>query len=500
MIDLVIVGVVALAGVVSWAVTRWRVDGDTLRVESGLIRRQSLQVPLSRAQAVDVVEPLLARVLGLAEVRVRTGGASHGDARLCYLRLDEASYVRAGLLAVAHGVHEAAPAPPEQRLVVVPNGRLIAAACLTGAIPASLLVVIALVVVGSTEPAVLIAGGSGSIVTLLTIAATSWRRISTEWSFTVAEAPDGLRIRSGLLSRAAETVPRGRIQAVRMIEPLWFRPLGWCRLELHLAGGVKGGKHQQPARLRRALFPVGPLADAQLLLDRVLPDRRRAHRAATRARVRAPLSYHFLQAGVGDWCAVAISGRIRRETVWVPLAKVQSLRAAQGPIQRTLGLASVHLDVAGRHSRATFRDRAAKEAVRLLEELPGRCASARQATRPVRSLRLPAPGGVVPAAAADRSAPERRLVGDGAVAQLAEHLVCNQGVRGSNPLSSTCICAGQSLFLFWLSSAPTASIARLSRGPTVPTAVARSCRTGAWVATSLRAEAMAWSRSAVACW
>ncbi len=63
----------------------------------------------------------------------------------------------------------------------------------------------------------------------------------------------------------------------------------------------------------------------------------------------------------------------------------------------------------------------------------------------------------------------RRLMGRGAVAQLAEHLVCNQGVRGSNPLSSTCICAGQSLFLFWLSSAPTASIARLSRG--------HSCRT-----------------------
>ncbi len=31
----------------------------------------------------------------------------------------------------------------------------------------------------------------------------------------------------------------------------------------------------------------------------------------------------------------------------------------------------------------------------------------------------------------------RRLMGRGAVAQLAEHLVCNQGVRGSNPLSST---------------------------------------------------------------
>jgi len=376
--DIAVVAFVALAGVVSWAVTRWRVDGDTLRVETGLIRRQSLQVPLSRAQAVDLVEPFLARILGLAEVRVRTGGASRGDARLCYLPYDEATRVRAALLAVAHGLHEAVPAPPEQRLAAVPNGRLIAAGCLTGAIPVSLAAVIALVVLGTTERSVLVTGGSGLFALFATMAATAWRRISTEWSFTVAEAPDGLQIRSGLLSLAAETVPRGRIQAVRMVEPLWFRPLGWCRLELHLAGGVKGGDRQQPARLRRALLPVGPLAEAQLLLDRVLPDRRAAlTRPPRRAMLRAPLSYHFLQAGVGGYCAVAISGRVRRETLWVPLAKAQSIRAAQGPIQRSLGLASVHLDAAGRRTRATLRDRAAPEAVYLLEKLPGWCAKAR---------------------------------------------------------------------------------------------------------------------------
>ncbi len=376
--DLVIVLLVALGGVVYWAVTRWRVDGDTLRVETGLVRRQSLQVPLSRAQAVDLVEPFVARILGLAEVRVRTGGASRGDARLCYLRYKDATLVRAALLAVAHGLDEAVPAPPEQRLAVVPNGRLIAAGCLTGAIPVSLGAVVALVVLGSAERSVLVTGGSGLVALFVAMALTAWRRISTEWSFTVAEAPDGIRIRSGLLSLAAETVPRGRIQAVRMVEPLWFRPLGWCRLELHLAGGVKGGDRQQPARVRRALLPVGPLADAQLLLDRVLPDRRAAlTRPPRRAMIRAPLSYHFLQAGVGNRCAVAVSGRVRRETVWVPLAKAQSLRAAQGPVQRSLGLASVHLDVAGRHTRATLRDRAAPEAVHLLEELPAWCAIAR---------------------------------------------------------------------------------------------------------------------------
>jgi len=376
--DLVVLAVVVLGGVVSWAVTRWCLDGDTLRVESGLIRRQSLQVPLSRAQAVDLVEPFVARVLGLAEVRVRTGGASRGDARLCYLAYNQATVVRAGLLAVAHGLHEAVPAPPEERLVVVPNGRLFIAGCLTGAIPIGLVAVIALVVLSSAEKSVLVTGGSGLFALFVTMALAAWRRISTEWSFTVADAPDGIRIRSGLLSLASETVPRGRIQAVRMLEPLWFRPLGWCRLELHLAGGVKGGDRQQPARLRRALLPVGPLTDAQLLLDRVLPDRGAVlSRPPRRAMLRAPLSYHFLRAGVGSGCAVAVSGRVRKETVWVPLAKSQSVRASQGPIQRSLRLASIHVDAAGRHTRATLRDRASLEAVRVLEQLPGWCAAAR---------------------------------------------------------------------------------------------------------------------------
>ena len=47
-----------VAGIVSWLVTRWRVHGNDLRIETGLIRRQSIRVPLSRIQAVDVISPV----------------------------------------------------------------------------------------------------------------------------------------------------------------------------------------------------------------------------------------------------------------------------------------------------------------------------------------------------------------------------------------------------------------------------------------------------------
>ena len=72
-------------GLVKWLVTRWALDGSTLRIETGLFRRDARQLPLSRIQAVDVVRPFLARVFGLAELRVRLAGSGRSNGRLAYL-------------------------------------------------------------------------------------------------------------------------------------------------------------------------------------------------------------------------------------------------------------------------------------------------------------------------------------------------------------------------------------------------------------------------------
>ena len=80
----VIIAVIALAGFVSWLVTRWRIEDDDLRIETGLLRRQSLRFPLAQVQAIDVVRPGLARLFRVAELRLRMAGSSgaHGATRL----------------------------------------------------------------------------------------------------------------------------------------------------------------------------------------------------------------------------------------------------------------------------------------------------------------------------------------------------------------------------------------------------------------------------------
>src|SRR5262249_31837713 len=99
-IPIAIISLAVLGGLVSWLVTRWRISGTDLQIEMGLVRRQSLRIPLERIQAVDVVSPLLARFLGLAEVRVISAGSGQEKSRLAYLRNDQAQQVRNQLLAL----------------------------------------------------------------------------------------------------------------------------------------------------------------------------------------------------------------------------------------------------------------------------------------------------------------------------------------------------------------------------------------------------------------
>src|ERR1700730_8136981 len=234
-------------GAISWLVTRWRVEGNDLRIETGVLRRSSLRFPLAQVQAIDIVRPLVARIFGLSELRLRMGGATGQSGPLAYLTEGHADTVRAQLLAIGHGVASATDESPERVLISVPVGRLIGSIVIG---PAAIFLVVALTAliitaVLSPEAAVAIVGSSGAIG--LGLVGFLWRRLNSGFNLTVAQAPDGLRVRSGLLDTTAETIPSGRVQAVRMIEPLLWRPLGWCRLEVDVAGRqrVEGENSQE---------------------------------------------------------------------------------------------------------------------------------------------------------------------------------------------------------------------------------------------------------------
>jgi putative membrane protein len=378
-VDLAILALVIVAGIVSWLVTRWRVETRHLVVETGLLRRQSKRVPLDRLQAVDIVRPGPARVLGLSELRVRVGGASASDARLAYLPEREAAAIRAQLLAISHGVHRRAAPPPERLLLRLAPSQLVAGVALETGTLAALAAIGTLVAVGAAVP-----GSQGSLAglvpLLIALGGVLWRRLGRSWGFEVAQAPDGLRIRTGLVNRASETIPSGRIQAVRQVEPLLWRPLGWARLEVDVSGRQRREREDADVgRQRRVVLPVGPAPTVAELLALAAPRAPlSSNRPPWRAALKAPLSYHLLSGGVLDGYAMSTEGRLRKVTTWVPLVKIQSVRLTQGPVQRRLDLASVHADAAGRGTVAVLKDRAASEAAPLSVRLADGARAARR--------------------------------------------------------------------------------------------------------------------------
>ena len=350
----VAVGALIVLGFVSWLVTRWQIDGNDLRIETGLLRRSSLRYPLSQVQAIDTVRPGIARALGLAELRLRMGGTG-GAARLAYLPVTQVNALRARLLALAQGAYEETPEPADRELVRVPPSRVAASLVLSAP-------TVVLVAYAATLGTLSSAGKHGflgpSLPILLGDVIAIWRRFNRSYHATVAEAPEGLRVRSGLVETTAETIPRGRVQAVQLVEPLLWRPLGWCRLEVDVAGRVRDRNDAGRGKQRlRTLLPVGTRGEAAELLALLVPGAPQPERRPPRrARWKSPLRYRRLSFAFDEQYAVATGGRIARVASWVPLTKVQSLRWIEGPAQRRLGLATVYLDTAGKNFGAAFRD------------------------------------------------------------------------------------------------------------------------------------------------
>ncbi len=374
---------VALAyGWLSWRFTRFGVvDGD-LTLETGVLFRRSRRVTLARLEAVDVVRPLFARALGLAELRLEVAGAGSTEAALAYLSEPHAHRLRSELLARAAGIDAATPEAPEHVLVRVPLSAVVWSSVLRGPVIAGILwlvLVIAgamavgeLAALGLVVPLVL--GTGGALVTY----------VMSNFDFTVAESPDGLRLRHGLLETRAQTVAPGRVQAVRVAQPLLWRRRGWVRVDVNVAG-YGGG---QGSGQSTTLLPVAPRPVALSVLQHVLPgvdiDAVPLAGVPPRARWRAPVQWRQLGVGADERVFVARRGRFFRELMAVPHARTQSVRLTRGPWQRRLGLATVHVDTAAGPVQVEAAHLDATEARQLVEAQARRAQQARAIAVPQR--------------------------------------------------------------------------------------------------------------------
>ncbi|WP_327718521.1 PH domain-containing protein [Streptomyces sp. NBC_00490] len=370
----------ALYGFLTWWYTHFAVTEAELRIRTGLVFRRTAHIRLERIQAIDVTQPLLARVAGVAKLKLDVIGTDKKD-ELAFLGEREARELRAELLARAAGfapetAHEVGEAPARELLRTPPRDLAIALV-LTGATWATLaaaLVVPPVLWFATHSLWTVLATG----VPLLGAAgASSVGRFVGEYDWTVGESPDGLRIDHGLLDRTHETVPPGRVQTVRIVEPLLWRRRGWVRVELDVAGSSNS-----------VLVPVAPREVAEAIVARVLPGvvvppASALSRPPRRAGRCVPVWWRGYGLAVTDAVFASRHGLLRRSLALVPHAKVQSVRLAQGPWQRLWRLAAVHVDT-GANKTVTARLRDVEEAAELLRAQAERSRTGRRDARPDR--------------------------------------------------------------------------------------------------------------------
>lgn len=353
----------------SWRFSRYRVTSSLIELRTGFVFRQHRQVRFDRVQAVDVGRPLLARLTGLSEVIVRSAGGRDSHLTLAFLSDARAQEVREQLVALAarevaptspaeHGSGPAAPAEPARdavpaggdRVVSVPNSRVVQSILYTG--QSALLVLAVPALVGSV-----IGGIPGMLAwlgpTALAIGGAQAKRLTHETNFELLHQGDRLRVRHGLTDLRTTTVPLHRIQAVEVSQSLPWRLTGWWRLRVNVAGAGHGDDEADTV-----LLPVGTLEEALSVLALVQPGAMRPVAVAAltgegaeqgfttatrRARLLDPLSWRRRGYAVLPELLVTRRGLLYRSAQFVPHARVQSLAVGQGPLERAAGVATVRL-------------------------------------------------------------------------------------------------------------------------------------------------------------
>lgn len=382
--------VVLTALVTGWQYLAWRNlwfwfddDGD-FRVDSGVLTKQQRRLQLSRLQSVDVAQPLFARVFAMAEVTVEVAGAGDSRVRLQFLSLDCARALRSEVLARAAGLrHDVGEAPELPITSVTP--RDLALSLVMRSMTAGLLLLTAAIVVVT----VLSSGWGGLGLALVTGGlpiAIVFAEFIRYFNFTVSQSPDGLRLKFGLAKTETRTVPPGRVQAVEIVEPLLWRRQGWVRVRVNIAGvggGDSGGNREETI-----LIPVASHEVAQDLIQRVLPGvslaTMRWEPAPSRSWRRSPIQWRRLAVASDGAVLAARSGRVTRRLSVIPHARTQSVRLTQGPWERALDLASVHVDSTPGPVKVTGRHLDALTARRIVDEQVMRAGQGRSVDRSTR--------------------------------------------------------------------------------------------------------------------
>jgi putative membrane protein len=408
----------------AWAVIRYftftyRIENGELITRQGLLGRTERQIPLSRVQDIRIEQGVLHRMFGMADVFVETAGGRGPEASLSVLTRVKADDLRAAVFAQAPPAADTAtiPQPAERQVIRQLSVRDLVLAGLTSNRAASVLAIIFLLWQflddllprdvyerfandvaaramewqnrGAGVEWMLVLGAAFAVICVGVLFSVVGS-IVLFYGFTLSRTGEDIYRSYGLFTRRSSSLPRRRIQLLK-IEESWLRRLfRLATLRADTAGGtVQPGQNKEQESGRDVLLPVVPRGDVDALLPIFFPDLDAAdsvwQRVSPRAIIRGTrkgtavcllfagifcaiqrswyglwpllfipaiyalnvMSYRHLGYWLGDRFFRMRSGWLSRATHIVPIRNMQSVVIRQTPFDRRHRVATVIVDSAG---------------------------------------------------------------------------------------------------------------------------------------------------------
>lgn len=411
---IILTSVSVLWGMARYFFFTYRLTEDELVTRGGIFAKTQRNIPLSRIQDVHLKQGPLHRLFKVVDVRVETAGGGGVEAELSVVPIGAGEELRRvlfertqGLKADRSSTDEATPKPAT--LWETPLKDLVLAG-LTSKRVASLLVIVFFVLnfvddlsskerVNQFFEAAVSWLKSGETVNWLILTAVVVLLIVLSLSisvggfillfhrFRLTRVGEDLHRRHGLFTHHSSTLPRRRIQLLKVDESWLRRWLKLAALRVDTAGF--GGANSGQTGGRGVLVPVIPSAAVERLLPDIFPEldsappdwRRVSKRAILRGFIKASLLVCLLTAAVllarqdlwGLWPLALLplilwlnvkayrhlgyalqdkifqtrQGWLSRATHIVPVRNVQVVALLQNPFDRRHGVMTLQVDTAG---------------------------------------------------------------------------------------------------------------------------------------------------------
>lgn len=267
-----------IGAIVGWRTFTYQASGDEILIDSGLLNRKHRSIPFDRIQDVDISQGPVARLLGVARVKLETGGSGAGkdDGVLAAVELDRAERLRRMVRSHRSGVAPATTHSDAAERTDIEGAPLFALdikrLLLAGVFNFSLAVFAALAGASQTfgdvlgiDPfrrgfwrdaeavigpfaAVVLAHQITAVIAgilvvgLIGLATGIGRTVMRDYGFRIDRAQSGLRRRRGLLTKSDVTLQLRRVQAAVISTGPVRSAFGWRDLKLQSLAQDEGGK------------------------------------------------------------------------------------------------------------------------------------------------------------------------------------------------------------------------------------------------------------------